>query len=112
MTVLFFLLNYVPFSFLAPQNKADDKGWGGVWLCQPCGEKTWGHLAVIIFVESSAHSPTPSVPHCPDANQVCCSWEAEPGPHTTPLHATPQALTWPGCPTIACAAAGPHLDAS
>lgn len=100
MTILFFLLYSVPVSSLAPQNKADEKQ--GVWLHQPCGEQTWRHLVVILSVESSAHSPTPRVPHCPDTAQVHCSWEAGPGPPTA-------ALTLPHKPLLGLDARPQHV---
>lgn len=50
-----FLAKLCAFLLSTPQNKANDKQ--GVWSHQTCGEKTWGHLVVIIFVESSAHTP-------------------------------------------------------
>lgn len=84
MTILFFSIDYVPFFLLSSPSEQRRQQAKGV-AASACSEKTWGYLVVVIVVESSAHSPTPSVPHCPDTAQVCCSWESGPGPPTAPL---------------------------
>lgn len=63
-----------------------------------------------------AHSPKFAFP--PQMQPGCAPhWKQVAGDNLLFLclaapHPAQQALTWPGCPSTACAAAGPHLDVS